>query len=134
MLQPYLDRFDKAIEAGLSQLNWETGGLEPEIAKRREFIDEAILAVETVDEITCTMKANLEKVQTIMEKWSAKPLMDRKAKPQELEYFERVFKQSKATRYGEIMPRHKWCFKYPAQVVLTGSLIYWRSSTTSPTP
>ncbi|KAH8088652.1 dynein light chain binding protein [Aureococcus anophagefferens] len=81
LLQPYLDRFDKAIEAGLSQLNWETGGLEPEIAKRREFIDEAILAVETVDEITCTMKANLEK---------------------ELEYFERVFKQSKATRYGEI--------------------------------
>ena len=236
LLQPYLDRFDKAIEAGLSQLNWETGGLEPEIAKRREFIDEAILAVETVDEITCTMKANLEKVQTIMEKWSAKPLMDRKAKPQELEYFERVFKQSKATRYGEIkeggkeiermlkdtnkvlrvgdcydalanllfvknedgtessskanvmiakdreqikmheefsmegevevylnkltaamqltlrnqllrgiedgvnwdvdpnLPRHKWCFKYPAQVVLTGSLIRrsrTRSSTTS---
>ena len=28
LLQPYLDRFDRAIEAGLSALNWETGGNE----------------------------------------------------------------------------------------------------------
>ncbi|KAH8052754.1 dynein light chain binding protein [Aureococcus anophagefferens] len=27
------------------------------------------------------------------------------------------------------LPRHKWCFKYPAQVVLTGSLIYWTEET-----
>ena len=27
------------------------------------------------------------------------------------------------------LPRHKWCFKYPAQIVLTGSLIYWTEET-----
>jgi dynein heavy chain len=30
---------------------------------------------------------------------------------------------------SEELPRHKWCFKYPAQVVLTGSLIYWTEET-----
>ena len=102
LLQPYLDRFDRAVEAGLNSLNWETGGSEAEVVRRREFIDEAALAVETVDEITSTMKANLEKVNAIMDVWSAKPLMDRKPKPQELDYFEKVFKQSKTNRYAEI--------------------------------
>ena len=63
---------------------------------------EAALAGETVDEITSTMQANLEKVNAIMDVWSAKPLMDRKPKPQKLDYFEKVFKQSKTNRYAEI--------------------------------
>mmetsp|Transcript_16968 Transcript_16968/g.60259 ORF Transcript_16968/g.60259 Transcript_16968/m.60259 type:complete len:4617 (-) Transcript_16968:30-13880(-) len=102
LLQPYLDRFDKAVEAGLSLLNWETGGSESEIEKRRDFIAEATEAVHVVDDITCTMKTNLEKVNCIMDSWTEKPLMERKPKPQELDYFERLFKVGRAARYAEI--------------------------------
>ena len=102
LLQPYLDKFDVAAEAGLTTLNWETNGDAIEVEKRNEYIVEATSAVDVVNEFTSSMKANLDHANDIMERWGAKPLLERDKKPVELIDFDRVFKKAKGERYAEI--------------------------------
>ena len=45
--------------------------------------------MQLVNEITVSMKQNLEHVNSIMDKW-ARPIMDRKPKPVDEEEFERT--------------------------------------------
>ena len=102
LLQPYLDKFDVAAEAGLTTLNWETNGDAIEVEKRNEYIVEATSAADVVNEFTSSMKANLDHANDIMERWGAKPLLERDKKPVELIDFDRVFKKAKGERYAEI--------------------------------
>mmetsp|Transcript_14602 Transcript_14602/g.45793 ORF Transcript_14602/g.45793 Transcript_14602/m.45793 type:complete len:4603 (+) Transcript_14602:85-13893(+) len=102
LMQPYLDKFDIAAEEGLTTLNWETHGDELEKTKRDEYIAEATAAVDIVDEYTCSMKANLDHANEIMERWTSKPLLERDKKPVELIEFDRVFKKAKSERYADI--------------------------------
>jgi len=102
LMQPYLDKFDIAAEEGLTTLNWETHGDELEKIKRDEYIEGATAAVDIVDEYTCSMKANLDHANEIMERWTSKPLLERDKKPVELIEFDRVFKKAKSERYADI--------------------------------
>ena len=102
LMQPYLDKFDVAAEEGLTTLNWETNGDELEKVKRDEYIEGATAAVDVVDEYTCSMKANLDHANEIMERWTSKPLLERDKKPVELIEFDRVFKKAKSERYADI--------------------------------
>ena len=101
-MQPYLDKFDIAAEEGLTTLNWETNGDELEKQRRDEYIEGATAAVDVVDEYTCSMKANLDHANEIMERWTSKPLLERDKKPVELIEFDRVFKKAKSERYADI--------------------------------
>ena len=101
-MQPYLDKFDVAAEEGLTTLNWETNGDELEKTRRDEYIEGATAAVDIVDEYTCSMKANLDHANEIMERWTSKPLLERDKKPVELIEFDRVFKKAKSERYADI--------------------------------
>ena len=102
LMQPYLDKFDVAAEEGLTTLNWETNGDELEKTRRDEYIEGATAAVDIVDEYTCSMKANLDHANEIMERWTSKPLLERDKKPVELIEFDRVFKKAKSERYADI--------------------------------
>ena len=95
LIQPYLQRFDQHVEAGLSQLRWNTPH-----ADVGAFIEECFETVNIVDEITETMKINLTNVNNIMEKWSSKPLMERKPRPVDREETDRNHKTVKAARYA----------------------------------
>ena len=88
----------KLLAAGLSQLRWNTPHADVTPSSRSRFE-----TVNIVDEITETMKKNLTNVEdNIMEKWSSKPLMERKPKPVDREEFERNHKVVKAARYADI--------------------------------
>ena len=73
LLQNYLDKFDRTISDGIERLTWKSNGIP-------EFIEQALEQVQLVNEITVSMKQNLEHVNSIMDKW-ARPIMDRKPKP-----------------------------------------------------
>ena len=97
LIQPYLEAFDKKIESGLGMLKWNTCA-----DAVTEFLAECFETVDIVDEITETMKQNLTAVNGIMEKWSSKPLMERKPRPVDREESERIHKAVKTARYAEI--------------------------------
>jgi dynein heavy chain len=96
LLQMYLDKFDRAVEGGMTKLNWKMS--KHDIS---EFIAAAMEQVQLVDSITGTMKENIRHMDEVMEKWAA-PVMERKPKPVDSEEFDRVQKAARQTHYGII--------------------------------
>jgi dynein heavy chain len=94
LVQPYLAKFDVAIERGLSSLNWKANGI-------NEFIADSMEQVTSVNDIVRTMKENL---RTVTEQLAGyrKPLMQRKTKPTVKEEFEREHKNMVKERYTDI--------------------------------
>ncbi|CAM9107555.1 unnamed protein product [Discosporangium mesarthrocarpum] len=94
LVRPYLDKFDRMVNAGLSQLNWKSSGI-------NEFIEESMEQVTAVHEVMRTMKTNLANVKNVLRVWE-RPLMERKPKPVDRDEFERAHKAIKTSRYAEI--------------------------------
>ena len=96
LIDPYLAKFDVAIEPGLDEsLNWQSDGVS-------EFIGNSMEQVKVVHGILKTMKDNLSAVHEIANKWGDKPMIERKTKPMEREEFERSFKSLKASNFADI--------------------------------
>jgi dynein heavy chain len=94
LVQPYLEKFDRAIANGTTQLCWKSDGID-------EFIDQGMEHVLQVHEVTRTMKTNLGNVKQELQSWAA-PLMERKPKPMDRDEFERLHKHFKTGRYSTI--------------------------------
>ncbi|CAN0336619.1 unnamed protein product, partial [Ectocarpus sp. 8 AP-2014] len=94
LVRPYLDKFDRVINAGLSQMNWNSVGI-------NEFIEESMEQVTAVHEVMHTMKTNLANIKRVLGAWD-RPLMERKPKPVDRDEFERAHKAIKSSRYAEI--------------------------------
>jgi len=95
LIDPYLAKFDVAIQPGLESLNWQSDGI-------TEFIGNSMEQVKVVHGILKTMKDNLSAVKDIASKWGDKPMIERKTKPMEKEEFERSFKSLKTSTYSDI--------------------------------
>lgn len=93
LVDPYLAKFDVAIQPGLESLNWQSEGV-------TQFIQSSMEQVKVVHGTLKTMKDNLGAVQDIVNKWD-KPMIERKTKPMEKEEFERSFKSLKAANFTE---------------------------------
>jgi dynein heavy chain len=94
LVQPYLTKFDDAIESGISSLNWRAERVD-------EFIEASMIEVKVVHEVLKTMKDNFTEVETHMTKWDV-PLVERKAKPVDKDELERTSKALRTTRFAEI--------------------------------
>ena len=94
LVDPYLAKFDVAIQPGLESLNWQSDGV-------TEFIGNSMEQVKVVHDILKTMKDNLSAMQDIANKWD-KPMIERKTKPMEKEEFERSFKSLNAAIFSDI--------------------------------
>ncbi|CAN0161161.1 unnamed protein product [Scytosiphon promiscuus] len=94
LVRPYLDKFDRVINAGLSQMNWNSNGI-------NEFIEESMEQVTAVHDVMHTMKTNLANIKNVLRAWD-RPLMERKPKPVDRDEFERAHKAIKSSRYAEI--------------------------------
>eukprot|EP00903_Cladosiphon_okamuranus_P006208 g6103.t2 len=94
LVRPYLDKFDRVINAGLSQMNWNSTGI-------NDFIEESMEQVTAVHEVMRTMKTNLANIKNVLAAWD-RPLMERKPKPVDRDEFERAHKAIKSSRYAEI--------------------------------
>ncbi|CAM9131888.1 unnamed protein product, partial [Ectocarpus fasciculatus] len=94
LVQPYLAKFDVAIDRGLSSLNWKANGI-------NEFIADSMEQVTAVNDIVRTMKENLRSVTEQLQSYK-KPLMQRKAKPMVKDEFDREHKLLLKDRYSEI--------------------------------
>ena len=94
LVNPYLAKFDVAIQPGLESLNWRSDGVS-------EFIGESMEQAKVVHGILKTMKDNLGAVQDIVNKWGS-PMIERKTKPMEKEEFEQTFKSMKAANSSDI--------------------------------
>jgi len=94
LVAPYLSKFDAAVEEGIANLNWRSGGVD-------EFITESMGQVEIVHQVLKTMKDNFSNVESLMVKWD-RPLMERKVKPVEKDELERMVKAIRTSRYAEI--------------------------------
>ena len=96
LLQMYLDKFDRAVESGMTKLNWKM-----DQADISEFITAAMEQVQLVDTITGLMKENIRHMDDVQDKWAA-PLMERKPKPIDHEEFDRVQKAARQAHYAII--------------------------------
>ena len=94
LVDPYLAKFDLAVQPGIESLNWKSDGVD-------EFIAESMEQVKIVHDILKTMKDNLAAVQDIVQKWD-KPMIERKTKPMEKEEFQRSFKALKTSSHSDI--------------------------------
>ena len=94
LIDPYLAKFDVAIQPGLETLNWQSDGV-------TEFIGDSMEQVKVVHGILKTTKDNLSAVQDIVNKWD-RPMIERKTKPMEKEEFERTFKSMQASNFSNI--------------------------------
>ncbi|KAL7443397.1 hypothetical protein ACHAXH_005661 [Discostella pseudostelligera] len=94
LIDPYLAKFDSAIQPGLEVLNWRSDGV-------TEFIGDSMEQVKVVHGILKTMKDNLGAVQGIANKWK-RPMFERKTKPMAKEEFERAFKATQAVNFSSI--------------------------------
>jgi dynein heavy chain len=94
LVAPYLTKFDNAVEAGISNLNWRSGGVD-------EFIEGSMVEVRNVHEVLKTMKDNFSNVENLMSKWD-KPLVERKVKPVEKDELERMAKALRTSRFAEV--------------------------------
>lgn len=74
LLADRIERMNKALQAGMTELRWNSQGIDP-------FINQAMSIVKEVDELVKKMKDNVRKMQEDMRKWE-KPLFERKQKPQ----------------------------------------------------
>ena len=81
---------DKSLEKGITELRWNSQGIDP-------FIKNAMLVVSEIDELVKKMKENVRKMQDFMELWK-RPLFERKAKPMLPEDVEQ-------THTASVMPR-----------------------------
>ena len=94
LIDPYLAKFDVAIQPGLETFNWQSDGV-------TKFIGDSMEQVKVVHGILKTMKNNLSSVQDIANKWD-RPMIERKTKPMEKEEFERTFKSMQASNFSKI--------------------------------
>ena len=62
LVDPYLTKFDLAVQRGIESLYWRSDGV-------NDFISESMDQVKIVHDILKTMKDNLSAVQSIVEKW-----------------------------------------------------------------
>lgn len=74
LLADRIERMNKALQPGMTELRWNSQGIDP-------FINSAMSIVKEVDELVKKMKDNVRKMQEDMRKWE-KPLFERKLKPQ----------------------------------------------------
>jgi dynein heavy chain len=73
-------------------LNWKSNGIEL-------FINEAMAEVREVDETLVVMKANLKRVEELLDTWSASSLFSRYNKASTVNDFEQLQKQVRSQRY-----------------------------------
>lgn len=73
LLYDRIQRINKALEPGISDLKWNSPGIDP-------FIKYAMEVVTDVDELVRLMKDNVRKMQQMMVKWRDS-LFDRRMKP-----------------------------------------------------
>ena len=96
LVRPYLERFDRVVEAGLMRLHWQSGAVAVQ-----DFLGEALEKVKDVEEVVRTMKRNLAAVEGVLREWE-RPMLERKSKPVEREEFERMQRGVRAERYGKV--------------------------------
>ena len=96
LVRPYLERFDRVVEAGLMRLHWQSGAVAVQ-----DFLGEALEKVKGVEEVVRTMKRNLAAVEGVLREWE-RPMFERKSKPVEREDFERMQRGVRAERYGKV--------------------------------
>ena len=94
LVMPYLNKFDTAVEKGLSTMNWKTTGI-------NEFIADAMEQVKAVYDVVKTMKDNLKMIDEQLHSYNH-PLLSRKPKPISKEDFEKEHKNMVKERYTEI--------------------------------
>jgi dynein heavy chain len=90
LLADRIERMNKALEPGTSELRWNSQHIDP-------FIGKAMDIVKEVDELVKKMKDNVNKMHELMAKWE-KPLFERKMKPLAPEDLEQ-------THQSLVMPR-----------------------------
>jgi dynein heavy chain len=73
LLADRIERMNKSLEPGSSELRWNSQHIDP-------FISKAMDIVKEVDELVKKMKDNVSKMQELMTKWE-KPIFERKMKP-----------------------------------------------------
>jgi len=104
LIQPYLTKFDTAVEKGLTTMNWKANGI-------TDFISEAMDQVKVVNEVVTTMKENLRTINENLSNYN-KPLLVRKSKPVLKDEFEREHKNLIKERYTEIKEGGKVFIKW----------------------
>ncbi len=90
LVQSYLHKFDQVIAQGIEELSWKNEGIEA-------FIDETMQTVKMLKEVMRTMKTNLGNMSAVIQSWNS-TIMERKLKQVDVDEFERMHKQSMASR------------------------------------
>jgi len=62
LLQDRIERMNKALWPGISELKWNSQNIDP-------FINSAMVIVKDVDELVKKMKDNISKMQDFMKQW-----------------------------------------------------------------
>ena len=94
LVESYLAKFDHVVERGITVLNWRSDGID-------DFISDAMSHVRKFHGILKTMKDNIKGIEDILDSWD-KPMIDRKAKPVDIEEYQRSLKILRSNKYSEI--------------------------------
>ena len=87
---------DKALEKGLTTLNWNSHRIE-------DFITDSMSMVKDVSHVLTTIKSNVERTRAILDKWASQPMFSRKdGKVYSVEDLEEAQRTLFSVRYNEI--------------------------------
>jgi hypothetical protein len=95
LMKSHMTKIETTLQAGLKDINWKSSAIEG-------FIADAQACIRDAHDVLFQTKDNLREIQTILDKWCAEPLLQRKPKPVTPAELATSQKQLIAARFQEI--------------------------------
>ena len=100
LLKPYMDKFDAAVEAGITTLCWVSDGLDAFVATCMEL-------VRTAHTIYEHLKHNLKEAKEVIGHWSEAPMVERSLRPTDTKEFVQLQKNPQTKVYALVKEASK---------------------------